>query len=61
MRIDALTAMNVLMLAIFNLKMEVVRSSETLVSTHKFTRNYNPEDQYRYMQYRAEQETITEL
>jgi hypothetical protein len=28
------------------LKMETVRSSETLVSTYKFTRRYYPEDQY---------------
>jgi uncharacterized Fe-S cluster-containing MiaB family protein len=26
------------------MKMETVRSSETLVSTYEFTRHYNPED-----------------
>jgi hypothetical protein len=31
------------------LKMEVVCSSETLVSTYKSTRRYNPEDQSRYL------------
>jgi hypothetical protein len=31
-----------------SLKMEAVYSSETLISTYKSTRRYNPEDQHPY-------------
>jgi hypothetical protein len=34
-------------LGINALKMEAILSSETLISTYKYTRRYYPEDQYR--------------
>jgi hypothetical protein len=38
--------------------MEAVYFSETLVSTYKSTRNYNPEDQHQHLHRRQKNDTV---